>query len=389
MRRRFTILILLSALLPLAAQNNVTKGFEHFYNLEYDQALVAFRAELLVNPASAEAHNHLAQTILYREMFRTGALESQLVTGNNPFLRRPEMKVSAEDESEFFGTINRAMDLAQSRLKSNPNDISALYSLGVSFGLRSNFYFLVRKAWLDALRDATAARRAHNRATEIDPNFTDARLLQGGYDYVVGSLPFTWKMLGFIAGYRGDRERGIQTIRLVADKGENNRSDAAFMLCVILRRERRTKETEPYILDLIGRYPRNFLLRMELVQMYGEAGEKDKAMAVVAEVEKLRRAGSPGYAQVPEAKIRYTRGNLLFWYDELDQALADMRAVTAKADQLDLNTGVYAWLRLGQIYDLKRMRNEALEAYRQTMAYAPDSDAAREARAYTSNRYRR
>ncbi len=389
MRRRFTILILLSALLPLAAQNNVTKGFEHFYNLEYDQALVAFRAELLVNPASAEAHNHLAQTILYREMFRTGALESQLVTGNNPFLRRPEMKVSAEDEAEFVGTISRAMDLAQSRLRSNPNDIGALYSLGVSFGLRSNFYFLVRKAWLDALRDATAARRAHNRATEIDSTFTDARLLQGGYDYVVGSLPFTWKMLGFIAGYRGDRERGIQTIRLVADKGENNRSDAAFMLCVILRRERRTKETEPYILDLIGRYPRNFLLRLELVQMYGEAGEKDKAMAVVAEVEKLRRAGSPGYAQVPEAKIRYTRGNLLFWYDELDQALADMRAVTAKADQLDLNTGVYAWLRLGQIYDMKRMRKEALEAYRQTMAYAPDSDAAREARAYTSNRYLR
>ena len=137
------------------------------------------------------------------------------------------------------------------------------------------------------------------------------------------------------------------------------------------------------------RYPRSFLLRLELVQMYGDAGEKDKALAVIADVERLRRAGARGYAQLAEEKIRYARGNLLFWYDDLDQALEDIRAVTANADKLDLNTGVYAWLRLGQIYDLKRMRQEALAAYRRTVAYAPDSDAAREARAYTASRYRR
>ncbi len=373
----------------LAGQIVAAAGFDHFYNLEYEEALAAFRAEVAANPTSADARNHVAQTILYREMFRTGALESQLVTGNNPFLRRPEMKVGAEDEKEFFDFIQRAMELARTRLQSDPNDTGALYSLGVSHGLRSNYNFLVRKAWLDSLRDATAARRAHNRATEIDPSFTDARLVQGVYDYVVGGLPFTWKMLGFIAGYRGDRERGIQTLRLVAEKGNINRADAAVLLCVILRRERRTKETEPYILELIERYPRSYLLRLELVQMYGEAGEKDKALAVIADLERLRRAGAPGYGRLPEGKMRYARGNLLFWYGDLDQALEDLRAVTAQADTLDLNTGSYAWLRLGQTYDLKRMRPQALAAYRQTVTYAPDSDAAREARVYNASRYRR
>lgn len=372
----------------LTGQSVAAAGFDHFYNLEYEEALAAFRAEVAGNPTSADARNHVAQTILYREMFRTGALESQLVTGNNPFLRRSEMKVSAEDQKDFFDFIQRAMELAQARLQSDPNDTGALYSLGVSHGLRANYNFLVRKAWLDSLRDATAARRAHNRATEIDPGFTDARLVQGVYDYVVGSLPFTWRMLGFIGGYRGDRERGIQTLRLVAAKGNLNRADAAVLLCVLLRRQRRTKEAEPYILELIERYPRSFLLRLELVQMYGEAGEKDKAIAGIADLERLRRMGAPGYAQLTEEKIRYARGNLLFWYGDLDQALEDMRAVTAKADTLDLNTGSYAWLRLGQIYDLKRMRPQALAAYRQTVAYAPDSDAAREARAYTASRYR-
>src|ERR1700730_16310987 len=63
-------------------------GFKHFYNLEYPEALAAFRAEVDRNPNSPDAYNHVAQTVLYREMFRSGALESELVTGSHPFLRR-------------------------------------------------------------------------------------------------------------------------------------------------------------------------------------------------------------------------------------------------------------------------------------------------------------
>ena len=85
-----------------AEETSVEAGYQHFYNLEYDQALTIFRANAIKNPNSPEALNHVAQTILYREMFRTGALETQMVTGNNPFLRRAEMKISAADEKEFL-----------------------------------------------------------------------------------------------------------------------------------------------------------------------------------------------------------------------------------------------------------------------------------------------
>lgn len=371
------------------AQTSVAEGFDRFYNLEYDEALAVFRSEAQQNPTSADARNHIAQTLLYREMFRSGALESQLVTGNNPFLRRPNMTVSPGDDKEFQDSIARALALSEERLRVNPNDVGALYSQGVSYGLRSNYYFLVRKAWMDSLRDASAARKAHSRATEIDPSLVDARLVLGVYDYIVGSLPPLWKLLSFVAGYRGDRDRGIQTLKVVSEKGKLNRTDAAVVLCAILRRERRSQETVPYILDLIERYPRNFLLRLELIQMYGEFGEKDKALAVISDMERLKRTGAAGYQQIPEEKIRYARGNLLFWYSDLDRALDDMTAVTVRADALDLNTGVYAWLRLGQIYDLKGDRARATEAYKRTMFYAPGSDAAKEAEAYSRRRYRR
>jgi tetratricopeptide (TPR) repeat protein len=213
--------------------------------------------------------------------------------------------------------------------------------------------------------------------------------MQGVYDYVIGSLPPLWRTLGFLAGYVGDRNRGVDTLRMVADKGKINRTDAAVVLCAILRREKRPKETVPFLLDLIEKYPRNFLLRLELVQMYGEFGERDKALAVISQMDQLKKSRASGFDRIPEETILYTRGNLLFWYNDLDRALADIKEVTAKATALDLNTGVYAWLRLGQIYDLKGNRKEAVHAYNQTMVFAPGSDAANEAMSYALTKYKR
>ena len=344
---------------------------------------------MAANPNSPDAYNHVAHAILYREMFRSGALESELVTGSNPFLRREGLNVSKTDDQEFQDSINRALALADAKLKINPNDVQALYAQGVSYGLRGNYHFLVRKAYTDALRDATASRKAHARVTELDPNFNDARLTQGVYDYVLGSLSPTWRMLGFFAGFRGDRERGIETLKQVAQVGKSNRVDAEILLCAVYRRERRAKDAVPLLTDLIQRFPQNFLLRLELVQMYGDLGEKDKALAVIRDVDRLKREKTPGYERLAEEKVRYTRGNLLFWYNDLDLALEDLKAVTANPSAVDLNTDVYAWLRTGQIYDMKKKREEAKHAYLQTVAIAPTSDAASAAQNYLLSRYKR
>ena len=66
-----------------------------------------------------------------------------------------------------------------------------------------------------------------------------------------------------------------------------------------------------------------------------------------------------------------------------------LKAVTANPSAVDLNTGLYAWLRTGQIYDLKKKREEAKRAYLQTVVIAPTSDAASAAQNYLLSRYKR
>jgi tetratricopeptide (TPR) repeat protein len=376
--------------LPLAAQDSAdARGLNDFYNVDYDQALAEFEKAEQQDARAIGPHNHVAQTLLFREMYRNGALETELISGNNPFLRRQKLNPSPAIEKRFSDEIQKAIDLANARLAHNPNDTGALYGRGAAYALRANYEFLVRKAWRDSLRDATAARKDHNRVTELDPSNYDARLVQGVHDYVVGSLPWTWRLLGFLVGFHGDKEKGLRTVEEVSRKGSRNKVDAEMLLCALYRREERPRQAIPLLEDLLTRYPRNNLLLFEEAQMYSSLGNKDNAIGAIERIAAMKQSGLPGFAGVPWEKIYFQLGNIQFWYNDLDQALENLKKVTASHNEVDLNTGVLAWMRLGQIYDMKNRRTDAIEAYRHAVAFAPEAEAAKESRGYMSSPYRR
>jgi tetratricopeptide (TPR) repeat protein len=375
--------------LPLLGQDLVRTGNEHFYNLEFDQALADFRQAEARSPGSPELHNHVAQTLLFREMFRDGALESELVSGNNSFLRREKLEPSPQTEAEFLGEIAQAMSLAEGILKANPNDTKTMFALGVSYGLRADYYWLVKKSWHDSLRDATTARRLHNRITEIEPGNEDARLVQGLHDYIIGSLPLSLRLAGFLMGIHGDKEKGIRTVQEVARKGKFNNIDAEIFLCALYRRENQPRNAIPLIEDLIQRFPRNFLFRVELSQMYSMAGDGQRGLSVMEEVARLKAQHAPGSDKLSWEKIYFQEGTIQFWYRDFDHALENLKKVAAAREEVDLNTGVQTYLRMGQIYDLTRHRREAVACYKQAIGLAPDAGAAQESRRYLSTPYRR
>jgi len=239
-------------------------GFEHFYNLEYDEAQADFTAEA-ARTGSADAYNHIAQTVLYRQMYRAGMLSSDFFVGTK-FVHQPKLPLSDADEALFHESLNRALSSCRERLAAKPEDTAALYTMGVSYGLRGNYSFIVKKAWVDALHDITEARKLHRRVLELDPGFIDAKLTQGVNDYIIGSLPLRWKMLGFLGGFHGDKQRGIRTLTEVARNGRVNRVDAMILLAAIYLREKQPEMAIPVLTELIEAFPNNPLLKAELAK---------------------------------------------------------------------------------------------------------------------------
>jgi tetratricopeptide (TPR) repeat protein len=383
------ILLAIFARPSFAEEVPLSAGYEAFYNNDYDAALAFFEKQAEAHPNDASEWNHVAQAILYRELFRNGALESQLVTGGNAFLRRSKVEISSANRQRFADSITRALALSEDRIRKNDRDVSALYQSGASHALRSTYSFLVEKAFMEALREAAAARRAQARVVELDRNFLDAHLTLGVYQYIVASLPFYLRAVGFVNGFHGDRTGGLEEIESVARGGTSSRYDGKILLAVLYRREREAQKALPLLEELAERFPGNYLFLFEQVQMYSDLGDKASAVRVLQKIEALRQSHAPGYAGLSREKIAYTAGNLNFWYRDYEESLTHLKVASANTEALDLNTALLTWLRLGQVYDLLNHRANAITAYREAIRTAPSSEVAAEAKRYIESPYKR
>jgi tetratricopeptide (TPR) repeat protein len=204
---------------------------------------------------------------------------------------------------------------------------------------------------------------------------------------VVGSLPWGYRALGFLAGFRGDREQGIKTLQLVAEKGVANQVDAMILLGVAYRRERRSQDAVPLLEELERRFPRNFLFIFELAEMYADLGRREEALAALDRIAELKKTGAPGFKTLPQERIDYARGNLLFWFERWEDAIEPLRKALAGADHLNLHTALMSGLRLGQSLDLTGNQEAAQRAYREVVALAPSTPQAKDARRYLRRPY--
>jgi hypothetical protein len=130
------------------------RGLDHFYNLEYAPAIGDFRAVIKMEPANAGAWNHLAQAELYREMYRIGALTSQLYGHGDPFLETKLLPVDPNAIAAVEHDEEKAGALAVAAVQHDPNDAQAHYDAAAAWALRANLDFSLKHSYWAALGDA-------------------------------------------------------------------------------------------------------------------------------------------------------------------------------------------------------------------------------------------
>ena len=140
------------------ADDPVTRsGFEHFYNMEYDAAIRDFEKSAKDHPDDPFALNHLLTGVMFKELYRIGALDSELYAQDD-FLTSKQFPIDPKAKIQIKDLMDRAQAAADARLKATPNDIDALYARGVTRAMRSTYTGLIDKAWFSALRSAISAR---------------------------------------------------------------------------------------------------------------------------------------------------------------------------------------------------------------------------------------
>src|SRR6266550_672659 len=237
------------------------QGYEALYNLDYETANRLFKEMVRLFPDHPAGPQCLAATLWLQELNRSRHRQASLYSTESFYTS--EDKADPHLVEQFRLWTRTAKLLAEARLRPNPRDVEALYFLGVTEGLKAIFAAAVERRFMAALDDASRAVDLHREVLKLDPDYHDAELTIGMYDYIVGSLPLPIKMLASIGGARGSKKRGLETLERVARDGYWARGIARLLLIDIYKREKRWTEALAAARELSMKYPRNYLFQLQ------------------------------------------------------------------------------------------------------------------------------
>jgi hypothetical protein len=371
---------------PTRATNDATtrKGFDNFYNMDYDKSIREFEAAVQAHPEDPFAVNHLLSAIIFKELYRIGALDTEAYASdsfiNKKFLYPPDPKV----RDRVYQLSEQSIRLSEQHLSQNPNDVNALYARSVAKGLRSTYMGMAEHAWFAALRSALGARHDDERVLELDPNYTDAKNVLGIDLYVVGSLSFPAKVAASIVGVSGNKQKGLEYLRDVAAHGSPEVAwDAKIALALFLRREQQYAEALQIAGGMYQAFPRNFLIATEYAHLLNAAGHGPQAVATYQKI--VAGCRSNAFTVCRMEIPAYGLGEAMKGQRDLQGAAEAYELAASTA--VDPALGQRATLKAGEMFDAMHKRDSALQKYQAVIAQNSDSESAELARRYMKQPY--
>ncbi len=359
-------------------------AFEHFYNLDHDAGIQDFEKVVARHPNDPFALNHLLSAVLVRELYRMGAINTGEYT-NDSFIGNAHRPADPAQKERIKELIHQAEKLEDAELTRNPNNVDMLYARGVTRAQFALYTALIERAWFSSLRNAVGARRDHERVLELNPQYTDAKLVVGTHNYVLGSLSRAVKVAVALVGLSGDKQKGFQYLYDAYRANGETSVDAGVVLLVFLRREHRYDDALEIAGALGPRFPRNYLFPIEQGNLLRVSGKLDQAE------EKYRRVWEDG-RQGKYGKLHYELA--AFALAELLRSEKKYPAAAAAYDQVNEVPGAdpelvqKANLGAGEMYDQLQNRELAVKKYQAVIAVDSGSAEADKARKRMKEAYK-
>jgi hypothetical protein len=359
-------------------------AFEHYYNLDHDAAIQDFEKIAARHPNDPLALNHLLSAIQVRELYRMGAMNSGEYSNDN-FIGQAHRPADPAQKERIKQLVLQAEKLENAELARNPNNVDMLYARGVTRGQFALYTALIERAWFSALRNAVGARHDHERVLELAPQYTDAKLVVGAHNYVMGNLPLAVKIAVALVGLSGDKKKGLEYLNDAYRANGETSVDAGIVLMVFLRREHRYAEALQIAGAISPRFPRNYLLPLEEASLLRASGKGSEAEDQYRRVWQNGREGKYGNLHYEITAIGL--GDLLR-SEKKYQAAATAYELVSEVAGADPELLQKANLGAGEMYDQLQKRDLAVKKYEAVVATNSGNAQADQARKRMKDAYR-
>jgi hypothetical protein len=363
---------------PLNRDPLVREAYIRFYNLDYPGAVERFERFHAAHPGDPQATALLLNAVLFQELYRLDLLDTTFYANDGFLTGHHATEEDPKTRDRILGLADEAVREADWRLGHNPNDIDALYARGWARSLKCTYLAMVERGYGAGFRLATKARDDEERVLKLDPEYVDAKLVAGVYEYVVGALPWPFKVLIGFAGITGSKTRGMELLNDAGNRGVTTSIEARTVIALFLRREARYKEAILVVRGLKSLYPHDFLFCLEEANLRKDAGEGMAAVEAYREI--VADAARPGYFAQAQLELAYfglgdaLRGQR--HYGEAAQAYEKAAGTKNIGPELKIRSLLAA----GECRDMNGERDLALKDYQMAIDAGPNTSRADTAR---------
>jgi tetratricopeptide (TPR) repeat protein len=339
----------------------VKEAFRAAYNLDEKEALATAHRGVAMGPDEPTTHRALASILWLDILFKRGAVVTDHYISGGLKEQVALPKPPADLDAEFKKELGRAIDLAEARVRRDPRSLQARFDAGTAYALQASYAATVEGSVLGALRLAKRAYDAQEFVLDHDPKRVEAGLIVGTYRYLISSLALPARVIAYVVGFGGGKERGIAQIE-AASRAVDTHVDAKVALLLIYNREGRPADALRMAKELGAEFPKNRIFTLEAGSAATRAGR-------LVEAEELLTQGLAALDKDDRAKFPGERAVWLY-----KRAVARIALRHAPDAHADLDAALQAqpaeWIRgrieleLGKLADASGHRPEALSAYR-------------------------
>lgn len=332
--------------------SHAQKGIQYVYNLEFENARQEFTFLTHHYPSHPAGKFFLAMIDWW------------------------SILMNVEDESKdeaFVSKLDDVIQLCDSLLDHDENDVTALFFKGGALGFRGRLR-ANRNSWIKAANDGRLALPIVQKAYSIAPDNKDILLGMGIYNYYAAIIPERYPIVKPLMVFfpDGDKKKGIQQLWEASMQAQFAAIEAKYFLLQLNYSYEHQYETAYSIaLSLLTQFPNNVVFQRYLGRSAFMLQKYEDASAVFGDILKRCDAKQRGYSATTKREALYYRGVCEMNRSNLPAALRFLYQSDSLCRVLDTEeqSGYMAManLKVGMIYDLQGKRQDAVRQYEKVL----------------------
>lgn len=252
---------------PINTATAMEDGFNLLYSLRFAQARHQFDAWRHAHPDDPLGNIATAASYLFEEFYYQNVLTSDFFLNDKTLLGGIQGIPDPGRKKEFEEENNKGRTQALRRLQDRPGDPDALFALALAAGLQGDFAAILEKRQIESLGWIKEAEKYANQLLSVRPDAADAWVAPGAANYIIGCLPAYKRLFLWFDRIHGDKNRGMDQLRITATRGHYLKPFAQMFLALAALREGREDLAQQQFAELAARFPQNPLFQRELSRL--------------------------------------------------------------------------------------------------------------------------